>query len=86
MIGPDFEQEIVEETRERVVVKINQCSIWNSYKYHGVQPDILSCEHVCKTTIEEGLKAVNPQLTTKYTKAMPRGDPFCKHVIEFKEE
>jgi len=39
-----------------------------------------------KSCREEGLKAINPKFTYKFTKVMPRGGPYCEVVIEFKEE
>jgi hypothetical protein len=41
---------------------------------------------VCTVWVGEGAKAVNSKVTTKRTKSMHRGDPYCEYITEFKDE
>jgi hypothetical protein len=84
--GPEWEGEYVEKTPERVVVRYNKCPWMERYKEFEVDHGLIVCPSTCQLFSEEGLKAVNPKLNYKLTKAMPWGDPYCEEVIEFKEE
>lgn len=81
--GPEFTPEIVEATPERVVSRTTKCSWMERYKEFEVDPEDIVCVAGHQTWGEEGLKAIDPKLTWKVTKAMPWGDPYCEHVIEF---
>ena len=86
MNGPELEFEIVEATPERVVSRITKCTWMEKYKEFEVPPTLRPCISGCPAWCEEGLKAVNPKITSKLTKAMPFGDPYCEEIIEFKDE
>ena len=86
MFGPEWEMKYVEKTPERVVVRWPKCPIWKRYKECEVDPAFIPCVHGDQAWGEEGLKAVNPKITYTITKAMPRGDPYCEMVYEFKDE
>jgi hypothetical protein len=92
VIGPELKYEFVEETRDRIVIKTPICTWMERLKelienpeYIHI-PDLSSCAAGCQAWNEEGLKAIDPKLNFKLTKAMPRGDPYCEIVIEFQEE
>jgi hypothetical protein len=82
-MGPEVEGETVEATPERVVVRYTECPWFNRYKELGVKPENMTCPGGHQAWIEGGLNAVNPKITWKLTKAMPRGDPYCEEVYEF---
>ena len=84
--GPEFESETVEETSERVVRRATKCVWMERYNDVEVDPALSTCPAGDQAWGEEGLKAVNPKLTYKLTKALPWGDPYCEFVIEFEEE
>ncbi len=84
--GPEFESEIVEATPERAVWRIHKCAWWERYKENEVKPEFVPCVNAHQAWGEEGVKAISPKLTYTLLKAMPRGDPYCEAVIEFKEE
>jgi hypothetical protein len=84
--GPDWDVEYFEKTPERVVSRITKCPIWEMYNEFEVDPSFTPCETGHQTNIEEGFKVINPKITHTLTKAMPRGDPYCEDVYEFKEE
>jgi hypothetical protein len=86
MFGPEWEREYVEKTPERVVVRWTKCPNWETYKELDIDPAFILCEAGHQVIIKEGLKVINPKLTLKITKAIPRGDPYCEDVVEFKEE
>ena len=79
-------RETIEATPERAVWKVTKCEWWERYKEFEVDPELSPCAPTDQAWGEAGLKAVNPKLTYKITKAMPWGDPYCECVIELKEE
>ena len=84
--GPGWETEYVEVSREKVVSRVKKCPIWEMYKELDADPAFTPCENGHQTVFKEGFKAINPKITHTLTKAMPRGDPYCEDVYEFKEE
>ena len=84
--GPEFEGKIVEATPERVVSRVTRCAFWERNKEREISPELRVCDAGDQEFAEEGVKAINPKLTCKHTKVMPRGDPYCEFVIEFKDE
>jgi len=66
--GPEWEDEVVEKTPERVVLRVTKCSWWNRYTEHEVDYDVVTCYPIHETSIESGFKAVNPKLTSKLTR------------------
>jgi hypothetical protein len=86
LLGPEQENEYPEATPERVVLRITRCTWMERYKEFEVDPAYIPCFHGCQAWCEEGHKAINPKITFKRTKSMPRGDPYCEGIIEFEEE
>ena len=84
--GPELKYEIVESTPKRTVIRITQCAYCVRYKEFGINPELSACPEGHQANVEEGLKAVNPKLSFKLTKAIPRGDPYCEEIFEFKED
>ncbi len=84
--GPEFQFEIIEATRERAVIKITKCPLWDGYEELEVIPEVRVGDDGHQSWVEVGFKAVNPKLTHKFTKAREKGDPYCEAVIEFKDE
>jgi len=84
--GPEQENEYPEATPERVILRVTKCAWWERYNVLKLDPELRGGCDTCKVWCEEGLKAVNPKITRKYTKTIQRGDPYCKAIIEFKEE
>ena len=87
MMGPEFEVEYVEKTPKRVVTRTTKCPWWERYKEFEADPAFTACDKGGHQAWgEEGHKVINPKLTYKLAKAMPRGDPYCEVIIEFKEK
>jgi hypothetical protein len=86
MNGPENTPEVVEATPERVVGRIIKCTWMERYKECDIDRAFIPCVHGDQAWGEEGLKAVNPKISYKITKAMPLGDPYCESIVEFKEE
>ena len=84
--GPEIKGTIVETTPERVVFRWTQCPWWNLYKEFEVDPAFMPCPKIHQAESKAVLKAINPKLTFKMTKAMPWGDPYCEDVYEFKDK
>jgi len=83
-MGPEMEGKRIEETEKRVVDRVTKCPFWERAKEFGVTAQY-DCVPSCLAWSEEGLKAINPKLTFKITKALPCGDPYCELVCELKE-
>jgi hypothetical protein len=84
--GPEWEREYVVESPQRVVCRITKCPWWERYKEFEVDPELRPCDEAHEIQNREGLKAVNPKIAFKLTKAMPRGDPYCEEVFELNEK
>ena len=84
-VGREFPLEIIEETRERTVCRVTKCPWLERLKEFGFPPDLVDCGRFDLAWCREGLKAINPKLEVMLTKALPRGDPYCEHIVELKE-
>ena len=84
--GPEDKRVIVEASRERAVLRWQKCGWMERYRELEVDPELITCDGGHQTFAGEGLKAIDPRINFKITKAMPWGDPYCELVIEFKEE
>jgi len=83
--GPEWEYEYSEATRERVVLRNIKCPWWERYKEFKIKPELSLCDVGHQSGNKEGLKAINPKINYKMTKARPWGDPYCEDVYEFTE-
>ena len=85
-MGSEYEFEVLEESRERVVKRTTKCA-WNEmFNELEVPPELRGGCVVCTVWVEEGFKAVNPKVTVKRTTSMASGDPYCEWINEFKEK
>jgi len=82
-VGPGFEGETVEETPERVVARTTKCPWMEKYKEYNVKSKYIPCVEGHEAWGDLGVKAINPRLSFKMLKAMPKGDPYCEYVFEF---
>ncbi len=83
--GSEWETEYVEKTPKRVVIRSTKCPWMERYKEFEVNHGHIVCPTSHQLFAGEGLKAVNPKITYKLTKAIPWGDPYCEEFIEFKD-
>ena len=84
-MGAGAEGETVEESPERVVYKQTKCIWMDKYREYNVDPQYIPCVEGHQAWAERGLKAIDPRLSFKMIKAMPKGDPYCEYVYEFKK-
>jgi len=84
-ISPEFESERVEESPTRVVQRTSKCPWMDRAKEYGLEAEFASCPEGHQAWGVEGCKAINPKLTHTIKTFMPRGDPYCEYVIEFKK-
>ncbi len=83
-LGPEYEFETVVETPKRAVRRVTKCPIRERYKEYDVRPMWSICAVPCRAFAERGIKAVNPNIDFKLTKAPEWGDPYCEFVYELK--
>ncbi|WP_287587778.1 hypothetical protein [Candidatus Borrarchaeum sp.] len=86
MGGGLIKHKLVATTPERAVLKITKCPWWEGYEEFEVDPELRACDPGHPIMIEEAFKIINPKISYTLTKALPRGDPYCEEVFEFKEE
>lgn len=84
--GPEQEWEYAEKTPERAICRTTRCTWMERYKDYEVDYTLIPCVRGCPAWFERAFKAINPKLNYKATKQMPRGDPYCEHIYEFKNE
>ncbi len=84
--GAKFTAELVEDSKERAVVRTTNCPWWEKYQELDIHPELIPCEVGHQAFCEEGLKAINSKVAFTLTKALPKGDSYCEGVYEFKEE
>ena len=82
-MGPEFEFEIVESTKDRCVGKTTQCPWHKRWKEQGLTMDPCGVGH--QRWGDGAAESVNPNFTFKLTKVMPRGDSHCEWVVERKK-
>ena len=82
-MGPEFEFEVVEATKDRCVGRTTQCPWHKRWKEQGVEIDTCSAGH--QNWGEGAAESLNPAFTFKLTKNMVRGDPHCEWVVERKK-
>lgn len=83
--GPETEYELIEENRERTVIRLSSCGWRARYKEFEIKPELTICQPAHEAPTHEALKEMNPKLTLKFTKSYAKGDPYCEVVIEFEE-
>ena len=83
--GPGLEWEVLEETPQRCVTRITNCPWYDVYKEFGIKPEDMICPSDHIAFVKRGMRAVNPNITHKLTKAMPWGDYYCEDIYEFEE-
>jgi hypothetical protein len=84
--GPEFQFEIIEATRERAVIRITKCPLWDEYEEFEVIPEVRVGDDGHQSWVEVGFNTVNHKLTHRFTKAREKGDTYCEAVIEFTED
>ncbi|HEY4381764.1 MAG TPA: L-2-amino-thiazoline-4-carboxylic acid hydrolase [Acidobacteriaceae bacterium] len=82
-MGPEFEFEILESTKDRCVGKTTQCPWHNRWKEQG--QDFDSCGAGHQNWGAGAASALNPDFTFTLTKNMNRGDSHCEWVVERKK-
>ena len=84
--GPESEYELIEESKEKAVIRMSKCGWRERYKEFGINPELTICQPAHEGPTQEALKEMNPKLRLKFTKSYSKGDPYCEAVIEFKEK
>ena len=82
-MGPEFEFEIVEATKDRCVGTTTQCPWHKRWKEQGLDMDTCGAGH--QAWGEGATESLNPNFIFKLTKNMVRGDSHCEWVIERKK-
>ncbi len=83
-LGPEYEFETVEETSTRAIRRVTKCPIRERFKQYEIKPEFSVCAVPCGAFAGRGIKAVNPNIDFKLTKAPEWGDSYCEFVYELK--
>jgi hypothetical protein len=81
-MGPEFMFEVVESNKDRCVGRTTECPWHKRWKEQGVDFDTCGIGH--QRWGDGAPEALNPNLTFKLVKSMPRGDAHCEWVVERK--
>jgi hypothetical protein len=82
-MGPEFGFETVEASAEKTVLRSTKCPWWSRAQEMGISEDMCSLGDPAWS--DALAKSLNPKVTVRLTKAMPRGDPYCEWVYELEE-
>jgi hypothetical protein len=85
--GAECKTEIVEATSERAVLRWTKCGWDERFNELGVVHGLRGgCHSGHQAFFEEGLKAINSNISYKFIKSLARGDTYCEDIFEFKED
>src|SRR6185436_9945300 len=82
-MGPEFQFEIVESTKDRCVGKTTQCPWHKRWKERGLDMDTCGAGH--QAWGDGATESLNPNFTFRLTKNMLHGDSHCEWVVERKK-
>jgi hypothetical protein len=85
ILGPEYESKIVETTPEKAVRRTTKCPWTERFTEYNIDPEYRVCTIPCAKFVEEGFKAVNPNIAFQLTKSLAQGDPYCEFVYELKK-
>ena len=81
-MGPEFQFNIVESTKDRCVGTTTECPWHKRWKEQGLTMDTCGAGH--QNWGDGATASLNPNFTFKLTKNMLHGDPHCEWVVERK--
>ena len=81
-MGPEFEFEVVESTKDRCVGRTTECPWHKRWKEQGLDMDTCGAGHHAWGA--GAAESLNPNFTFKLTKNMLHGDSHCEWVVERK--
>jgi len=67
----------VEQDKNRIIIKVDRCPL------NFDQPEMCLAHTTMEKTVVEEL---NPRLVYRIGKSIPKGDGFCEHILEIKED
>jgi hypothetical protein len=82
-MGPEFQFNIVESTKDRCVGTTTECPWYKRWKEQGLDMDTCGAGH--QAWGDGAAESLNPNFTFKLTKNMVRGDSHCEWVVERKK-
>jgi len=82
-MGPEFEFEIAESTKDRCVGRTTRCPWHKRWKESGLDFDTCGVGH--QRWGDGATESLNPDFTFRLTKNMVRGDSHCEWVVERKK-
>jgi hypothetical protein len=82
-MGPEFEFEVVEATKDRCVGRTTQCPWHKRWQEQGL--DFNTCGVGHQNWGDGACASLNPDFTFKLTKNMVQGDSHCEWVVERKK-
>lgn len=82
-MGPEFEFEVVEATKDKCVGRTTQCPWHKRWKEQGVDFDTCGVGH--QRWGDGAVESLNPEYSFRLTKNMLHGDSHCEWVVERKK-
>lgn len=83
IIIPGIKSEITDSSLNRVVTKINSCSMCSDQK--DMDLPIGNLCRICQAFNRNAVESLNPDYTQNFTRRMCLGDSYCESVVELKK-
>jgi hypothetical protein len=83
--GLGIKTEIIEETPEKIIFKINKCPVYEAAKLMGLASEEL-CRHSAVPFMDTMVKQIDPNLGYELEKYRSGPDDFCQESIVLKKE
>jgi hypothetical protein len=84
LLGPEFKNEIVKATDERVIERLTACPMLNRIREIGRDPSMVKASEHCQAFCTNAVESLNPRYSLIYTKKMCTGDSCCEYTIELR--
>ncbi|MGA2938959.1 MAG: L-2-amino-thiazoline-4-carboxylic acid hydrolase [Syntrophobacteraceae bacterium] len=83
VMGPEWEFEVVEATRDRCAARVSKCPYHERWKEQGLGWDFCKIGH--RRWGDGVVESLNPDFAHSLPKTMPGGDPYCEFIVERKK-
>ncbi len=83
IFGPELKWRMMERKANRAVSRGTECPFLNRAIEMGMNPALLI--NACQAYNRSAIENLNQKYTTKSTKAMCKGDPYCENIVELKK-
>ncbi len=73
--------EVIKATNKSAVIRVSRCHWYDNLKNAGREKTV-PCEEVDAALFPAWAEALNPKISVKQTRSIPRGDEVCEFTLE----